>query len=104
MITGGTGAQLAIWSRWSHFDNRRMRRISHGSSGVWAVDRAGKIYNWNSGWKHVNGRLVHISSGKSVWGVSKNDNIYRYRGNNKWTHIPGKLMNVSFVLGFHLRN
>lgn len=72
-----------------------MVRITHGSSGVWALDAAGKIYYWNGGWKQVRGRLVHISSGKSVWGVNKNGDIYRYRGANRWTHIGGKLIDVS---------
>lgn len=71
-----------------------MKRISHGSSGVWAVDNAGKIYTWNNEWQQVAGRLVHISSGKQVWGVNSHDDIYRYNGNNKWTHIGGKLINV----------
>ena len=86
---------MAIAARWSNFDNKRMKRISHGSSGVWAVDNAGKIYTWNNEWQQVAGRLVHISSGKQVWGVNSHDDIYRYNGNNKWTHIGGKLINVS---------
>ena len=45
-------------------------------------------------WSKIGGKLVQVSSGKSVWGVNKSGNIYKYRGNNKWKHIPGRLTNV----------
>ena len=79
-----------------------MQQIDTGSRGTWAVNNAGKIYNWNNGWKVVSGSLTHVSSGKSVWGVNKKDDIFRYRGDNKWTRIPGKLVNVSQILNFRL--
>ena len=52
----------------------------------------------NGNWLHIPGDLKQIEGGnKEVWGVTKNDNIYKMNQDhsNGWRKIPGKLKFVS---------
>ena len=51
------------------------------------------------GWAHIKGNnLVHISVGSEVWGVNRQQNIYKYLGGNNWKQMPGQLDNVSLLI------
>ena len=56
------------------------------------------MLNTRNSWKHIGGKLKHVSVGSSgVWGVNSGDNIYYRKGvtlsnpaGTQWTHIGGK--------------
>ena len=64
-----------------------LKQIDTGySRAVWGVNRAGYIYKLRRNrrsWRHIGGRLMHISAGEGgVWGVTKNHRIYYRWGKN----------------------
>jgi hypothetical protein len=73
-----------------------------GKDWLWGID-GDQIYTCekpcNDGnWIHIPGELKQIEGGdKEVWGVNKNDNIYKMNQDhsNGWRKIPGKLKFVS---------
>ena len=73
-----------------------------GKDWLWGIND-GKIYTCekpcgDGNWIHIPGELKQIEGGdKEVWGVNKNDNIYKMNQDhsNGWRKIPGKLKFVS---------
>jgi len=65
--------------------------ISIGDSGVWAVDGYQRIFKLNRGdmsWTPIKGKLVKVSSGASVWGVSLQGIMYKYHhDHDNWEQI-----------------
>ena len=37
---------------------------------------------------------MHVAVGRSIWGVNKKHQIFKYLGSNKWKHIAGALTNI----------
>ncbi|XP_066278495.1 lectin L6-like isoform X2 [Branchiostoma lanceolatum] len=102
-----------------------LKYVSVGASGVWGVNRGGYIFyrvgtygnevssgsSWQpvrpgispnnptgTGWQRINGKLkmVNVSpTSNAVWGVDRNNAIFKWKG-SRWQNIrPGKLTFVS---------
>lgn len=97
-LQGREGAQIGMSGAWQQVTpGKKMKQISVGSMGVWAVDKDQKIFRLVNGvWKQVPGSLHSISvGGTQVWGVNKKHVAYKYAGNNKWTLMGGE--DLAFV-------
>ncbi|XP_063689003.1 uncharacterized protein LOC134822077 [Bolinopsis microptera] len=89
MVTSG----VAVTAKWQAIPGS-LTRISIGRSGVWGVKRGSKVYKLNGkSWTRIPGRFDHISSGSSVWGVTRRFGslFYRDAGHNKWQGVRGYL-------------
>ena len=65
-----------------------LKQIDTGySRAVWGVNRGGAIYKLRRNrrsWRHIGGRLKHVSAGEGgVWGVNRHHNIYYRWGKQK---------------------
>ena len=96
-----------------------LKYVSVGADGtVWGVNAAESIfrYSGNNAWTQIPGPIVmqrktiggitmkvpvpgglkqiSVGGASHIWGVNKNDQIYRWTGNN-WQQIAGRLKHVS---------
>ena len=84
---------LLVGTRWRHIGGR-LKRVEAGPNGVvWGVNKRDYIY-FRAGitrrnpigrhWVSVRGRLNYVAAGCSgVYGVSRNQQVWRYRGKYK---------------------
>ena len=96
--------QNVITAAWQQIPGR-LSKISKGESGVWGVQSNDNIYRLNTDgktWTKIAGGLVQVSSGASVWGVTKADGIFKYLGDNRWQQIGGRLTNVDVSNNDHV--
>jgi len=77
---------------WEHIRHAPLSRISIGKSGTWVVDINGIVYGPSQRVRTL--KLVHVSSGASVWGVDSNGKVYKRFGDQDWKRIKGELTNI----------
>ena len=96
-VREGVSSQRPTGADWRRIPSDPLVHISAGYSIVMALDTNGVIYEFGGEWPVIPGSLQQIDHGLSagVWGVNKDDNIYRLKQDTAWQQISGKLKHVS---------
>ncbi|GAQ89997.1 hypothetical protein KFL_005870070 [Klebsormidium nitens] len=98
----GTDATDNVWlfngATWDQAPGK-MTQVSVGLSGMWAVDKANKLYYWDDGQQNfvelkTGVAVTQVASGQDVYILDTQRNIFKYQGDEKWIQLDGKLDSI----------